>query len=339
MSQLAGVLSGAATIVLTGVLARRVTDDTTALFSAGLVALSPLLIAADGSMMSETPFVPVALGLACTVAVVRERNQLWLWASAGALVAAVTLTRADGLVLFVCLVVPAAVLGRGGRRTRIVRAATAALVAAAVLTPWVARNAIRVHEATIATISSSTAIGGANCDATYSGAAIGAWDFACTHPELSTTLDEHAWSKQNLHDGLRYITGHSSRLPLVVVARLARLSGAWPPTDQAKRETLETRNRHWQMLADLTSPIVVLAGLVGISLMGRRRRRIAPLIGLVASSAIVAVLGYGNTRFRTTAEPALLIGAAYCITAATRKLIRPHPNVDQAAACTSRLSR
>jgi hypothetical protein len=188
------------------------------------------------------------------------------------------------------------------------------LAAAVVLVPWVVRNAVRVDAPTIATVSSGTAIGGANCDATYSGPAVGAWELGCTHPERRSTLDEAAWSRRTLRDGVHYAKSHVARLPVVVAARLARASGAWSPANQAAIEQLETRSRRWQMLVVMSSLVVLVAGVAGVVLLTRRRRPIAALVGLLASSAAVVAFGYGNTRFRAAAEPALLIGVAVCLT-------------------------
>jgi 4-amino-4-deoxy-L-arabinose transferase-like glycosyltransferase len=317
-SQLAGLATGAATIVLTGLLARRITDDATALVSAVLVASSPLLIAVDGSLMSETLFVPLALGIALTSAVARETDRPAPWVLAGVLVALAALTRAEALVLFPCLVLPAAILGQQRPRRRVVNAAVAGAAAMVILVPWVARNAIRVHEPTIATVSSATAVGGANCDATYSGDAIGAWDIACTHPELRSALDEAAFSRRNVRNAADYARGHVTRLPIVLAARIARAAGAWSPSNQARIEQEETRNRRWQTLVVVSGPAVLLAGAFGITLLARRRRPIAVLVGLLTSSAVIVVLGWGNTRFRAAAEPALLIGVAVCLTAFVR---------------------
>ena len=60
--QVAGIATGSTTVALTGVIGRRIVGPWIGLVAAGLVAISPMMIAADGSMMSETLFVPLALG-------------------------------------------------------------------------------------------------------------------------------------------------------------------------------------------------------------------------------------------------------------------------------------
>jgi len=59
VAQSAGGALGTFTVVVAAVLARRLVDDRTALVAAVLVALSPVLVAADGSLVSEALFVPL----------------------------------------------------------------------------------------------------------------------------------------------------------------------------------------------------------------------------------------------------------------------------------------
>ena len=51
-------------------------------------------------------------------------------------------------------------------------------------------------------------------------------------------------------------------------------------------------------------------GIAGFVILRRAKRAIGGLVGLVLMVTTVALTTYGNTRFRTTAEPALLIGVA-----------------------------
>jgi len=324
-AQLAGAVTGGVTVALTGFLARRVADDVTALFAAALAAVSPLLIAVDGSLMSETLFVPLALATALAVSHAVRRPGLGMWVLAGAFTGLATLTRVDGVLLFLCVVAPAAVFGRERIGMRLSQVAVAGAAVVLVVVPWVARNAARVDSATIATVSSGTAIGGANCHDAYYGRALGSWSFACIDTQLRTTLDETRWSARVRDDGARYAVHHLGRVPVVAAARVARVSGLWPPGDQVDRESLETRSRTWQWIVVVTSPFVVAAGIAGLVVLGRRGRgrSIAPLAGLVATSALVALLGYGNTRFRAAAEPALLIGIAALLRAWARALRPP----------------
>jgi hypothetical protein len=218
------------------------------------------------------------------------------------------------LLLVPFVVVPVALRASDGKVVRAVVATSLAVVAAlTVVGPWVVRNAIRLDEPTIATVSSSTAIAGANCPQTYQGDALGSWSFACIHDELRRTLLETKWSARVRRDGANYAADHASRLPIVAGARAARLWSVWDPRDQVDRESLETRSRTWQYLVAWTGAITLALGIWGLVILGRRRRPIGGLVGIAVMATVVAVLTYGNTRFRATAEPALLIGVATLI--------------------------
>src|SRR5690606_10430392 len=64
-------------------------------------------------------------------------------------------------------------------RTRVVTVAVAALAATALVAPWVWRNHRALDVAAVSTLSPTSALAGANCDSTYSGANLGSWDYDC----------------------------------------------------------------------------------------------------------------------------------------------------------------
>jgi 4-amino-4-deoxy-L-arabinose transferase-like glycosyltransferase len=327
-AQLSGVVTGCATVALTGVVGRRIAGAGIGLLAAALAAVSPLLLAADGSLMAETLFVPLALAtLLCALAAARS-PRVGPWIASGALAGLAALTRAEGLLLIPFVVLPVAWRARrdSARRVLLVTAFAGATLVV-VVAPWIVRNAHRVDEPTIANVSSTTAIAGANCHQTYGGDALGSWDFACIRNERRAVLSEARWTSEIRREGLRYARAHASRLPLVGAARVARLWGVWEPRDQVDREHLETRSRSWQYLVAATGIVTLVLGIVGLVLLGRAGRPIEGLLGLLAMVVVVALTTYGNTRFRTTAEPALLIGSA----AALRLVLRRGAHRDTTA--------
>jgi 4-amino-4-deoxy-L-arabinose transferase-like glycosyltransferase len=331
-AQLSGTVTGGATVALTGLVGRRIAGDGVGLLAAALAAVSPLLLAADGSLMSETLFVPLALAtLLCALAAVRTQR-IWPWIAAGACAGLAALTRAEGVLLVPFVVLPVAWRAWRHSAPRVLLAtAVAGATLVLVVAPWIVRNAQRVDEPTIANVSSTTAIAGANCRQTYGGDALGSWDFVCIRNERRAVLTEAQWTSEIRREGLRYARAHASRWPVVAAARVARLWGLWDPRDQVAREQLETRSRNWQYLVAATGVVTLVLGIVGLVRLGRAGRPVEGLVGLVAIVVVVALATYGNTRFRTTAEPALLIGVA----AALRPVLRRVAHRD-AAVTTSR---
>ena len=94
-----GLLIGAVAIVIVGLLGRRAEGERTGLLAAGIAAAYPTLIAADGSLMSETLYgVLVEAGLLAALRLL-DRPSLPMALALGALIGLAALTRARGAAL------------------------------------------------------------------------------------------------------------------------------------------------------------------------------------------------------------------------------------------------
>ncbi len=324
-SQLLGCLTGAATVGLTGLLGRAVVSRAVGLVAAGLVAISPFIIAVDGSLMSETLYLPLVILALLFAARARERPTAWSWILLGATIGLASLARGDALFLIPVVMIPAAILTRDSWRQVLSRIALGLLALAIVVAPWVVRNAIKVDDPSLSTISASAVLAVANCHATYYGRQLGSWSYPCMQPKLGYQMSETAYADKMQRKGINYAMAHVSRWPVVGAARVARVWSFWDPRDLTKREAVETRNRTWQWLVWPASLVTFWLGLAGFWMVRRQRRPIAVLVGPVVMVTSVALLTYGNTRFRAAAEPALLIGVAVVLVAAARRLHRPSP--------------
>ena len=322
-SQLLGCLTGAATVALTGLLGRAVVSRTVGLVAAGLVAVSPFIIAVDGSLMSETLYLPLVILALLFAARARERPTPWSWILLGATIGLASLARGDALFLVPVVMIPAAILTRDSWRQVLPRIALGLLALAVVLAPWVVRNAVKVGDPSLSTISASAVLAVANCDATYYGRQLGSWSSPCMQPKLGFRMSEAAYAEKMRQKGIDFALAHVSRWPVVGAARVARVWGFWDPSDLTKREALETRNQTWQWLAWPASLATFGFGLAGFWILRRRGRPIAVLIAPVVMVTAVALLTYGNTRFRAAAEPTLLIGVAVVLVAGARRLRSP----------------
>src|SRR5262249_47960383 len=147
-----------------------------------------------------------------------------------------------------------------------------------------------------------------------SGVDLGSWNFACIHEERSG-LGEEAYTRSIRSQAIHYIEDHLDRVPIVVAARALRVWGLWNPVDQTRWEALESRNRDWQSFAPGIGLVTLVAGVAGFVLLARQKRPVALLISVLAMVTILAMATNGNTRFRSIAEPALLIGTASVATA------------------------
>lgn len=319
--RLAGLLPGAATLTLVAVLGRRVVSPRVGLLAAALVALSPSLIAVDGSAMSENLTVPLVLAVLLVGHRVLTRGCDLPWVVLlGALCGAAALTRQDLVLLVGLVALPVTVGSRhAGRPGRIGAGVLVIAVAALVVVPWAWRNHQSVGSFTISTLSPSSALAGANCDATYAGADLGSWRFSCVQdatPPPEARADEVAVAEAQREAAIDHATDHLARLPLVAAARQARVWGAWDPRDLARRDAEESRRYGWQLVArplDLATTVVGMVGLVELVRRRRPRGDVLLLWAPVVVAAVSAVVGYGNPRFGAIARPVLLIGVAAVI--------------------------
>jgi hypothetical protein len=125
--------------VLTGLVARRILSPGAALAAAGITAASPLLIAADGSLMAESLFTILVTGAVLAAYVVIARPRVGGWIALGALLGAAALTRTDAPVVAPILVAVVA-WSWGNSRFRVIAEPALAVLAAggvATLRYWV----------------------------------------------------------------------------------------------------------------------------------------------------------------------------------------------------------
>ena len=315
--RLVGALVGAAVVVLLGHLAWRVAGRTAGLVAAGLAAVHPTLVAADGSLMAETlAGALVVVVVLVALRVVRSPGAggalvLGLAIGAGALV------RGEGLLLLVLVGLPVAAVAarRSPDRARTflrVGLPIAAGVVAVVL-PWTVRNTLLFDEVVLISINDSTVLAGANCDESYREPGIGSWSLDCLRHDIGGTEVEDAavWRAQ----GTTYLREHRDRLPAVVAARLARTWGV----REVLAPSAEGRHLGTQTAGNLAWLAVLLpGGVLGAVVLARRRQAVVLwlLLAPVASATAITVLGFGMVRFRHPIELSAVVLTAVAVAAA-----------------------
>lgn len=318
--QLFMAVVGSITPVLTALLAGRVTGRRDVAIGAGLVAaVHPMLFGSDGAIMAETTY--TLLGLLAVLALLRvgEGRARWWAAAAGLAVGLAVLTRGDGLLLLPLVVLPVLLV----RRSRVDRELVAqlAVVGAAallVVTPWVARNAVRFDGHLVLSNNLGSLVNGSNCPETYAGPSIGSWDFRCAYAELPPGTE--ATTSAALRDeGLRYLREHAERLPVVVAARVGRAFGLFHPFQQARAEVNDARVYWTQATGTVLDWVLLPLFAVGVVRLRRRGASVAPLVGPVVLVTLLVAATYGNSRFREVAEPAVVIGAVAALVPRPRR--------------------
>jgi Dolichyl-phosphate-mannose-protein mannosyltransferase len=305
LQRLTGTVFGAGTIAALGLLGRRLAGERAGLLAAGLAAVYPVLIAADGALMSESLFgLLVAVSLLAAYRLV-ESASVGRALVLGALVALAALTRSEALLLLPLLLIP--VLRRPGG----VRAALLAVLAfTVVLTPWTVRNWIVFVQPVIISTNSGSAIAGANCHETYYGDQLGGWRPQCIR---ETPGNEAKHQDEVRDDGVRYARDHLGRLPLVLAVRLARVWNLYDPL-----QLPEGRSARAEKLGVLMFFALVPLAVAGTLVLRRRRVPVWILLTPFVVVSFTALLTYGNQRFREPAELSLVVLAAVAIDALLR---------------------
>ena len=311
--QLAGVVTGAVSIVAIGALGRRVGGSRVGIVAAVLAAASPALIGFDASLMSETLYVPIVAGLLLMTYCAIDRPSARRWIGVGALCGLGALTRGDAVMLFAVLVIPSVLFLRRPWKSRFALGLAAIAGFALLVGPWIARNQAEIGRPTLATLDAGTALAGTNCPEVYRGPMIGFWENNCTLRADDARISEVKRNDRLQRDGINYAFDHVDRWPAVVPVRVLRLWGLWDPITQSRLESVESRNTTWQVITWGTHLVLFGFAVGGFVLMARRHLVWLPLSATIASVTLAAALAYGKQRFLAAAEPALLVAGAFAV--------------------------
>ncbi|HEX8204642.1 MAG TPA: glycosyltransferase family 39 protein [Solirubrobacteraceae bacterium] len=305
--RLLGGAIGTLTVVLIGLLGRRVAGEAAGLIAAVLAAVHPMLWGADVSLMSE-PLYGLLLVAALLLATrVRDRPTARRAAALGAVLGLAALTRGEALALLVLLVAP--LLWRRWRPMAVAFAACVLVVA-----PWTIRNLLVFDAPVLISTNANTVWIGANCDDTYGGQLKGHWSFHCFQP-IRADEDEAEWSVRQRREGLEYVREHAGRLPSVVVARVARTLELWSFGQSLyinANEGRAVKPVRWGIR--MTWALLLLAPF-GVWVLARRGAPLLEMLAPLGLTLLLAVGVYGMTRFRFAAEPSLCILAAASLAA------------------------
>jgi 4-amino-4-deoxy-L-arabinose transferase-like glycosyltransferase len=299
---LTGSFFGAGTIATLGALGRRLAGARAGLLAAGLAALYPTLIAADGALMSESLFgLLVALSMLAAYRLA-DTPTVGRAVALGAVAGLAALTRGEALLLLLLFLVP--VLRRPGG-WRAAAAAVASLVV--VLAPWTVRNWIEFDQPVLIATNGGSAIGGANCEQTYYGSHLGGWTLDCVTKHPGNEADALGEAGE---DGIRYARDHVGRLPVVLAARLGGVWSLYHPF-----QIPEGRSGRVQKLGVVAFFVLLPFAVAGALLLRRRGVAIWILLMPAVAASITALATYGNLRFRESAELSLVVLAAVALDA------------------------
>jgi 4-amino-4-deoxy-L-arabinose transferase-like glycosyltransferase len=229
----------------------------------------------------------------------------------------------DELILMVGLVLlPIAVGGRGRpwrERFRLMGAGVAATVL--VVGPWVGYNLERFSHPVFITDRFGLALATANCDTAWHRPFPGFWSAtSATESVAHVTGDESAQQGPPLRFALRYIGDHIGGLPAQEMFRLGRTFGVYQPSQQVELDSsVEARPHAWVIVGFGMYYAMVLLVPWGAWSLKRRGIPLFPLAAAAIDVVIVALVTYGDTRFRATLDPVIVILASVTIVDAFRR--------------------
>jgi hypothetical protein len=252
-----------------------------------------------------------------------EKPSAGRFALVGGAIGLATLARAEAFMLVGLLVLPLAAWAPkvAGVRARLGRFAMGAGAFVLVVSPWVVANMIRFEEPAVLSTQMGPTLEAAYCEDTFYGHNLGSWSLGCITDwgdRDRSVLDR--LSRQNAMD---YLDEHRDRLPRVLVARVMRTFNLAHVSDQVNFDWFaEARpiNASWAAVGSFW--LLGLAGIVGVVVLRRRGVPSFPLLSTVANVVITVLVFYGSTRFRSPAEPAIVLLAAVAVDATIRRLRR-----------------
>ncbi|WP_426571047.1 ArnT family glycosyltransferase [Aquihabitans sp. McL0605] len=313
--QLATTLLGIATVPLIGLAGREAGGERVGVIAAVIAAIYPHLWYQDGIVWAEASAQAcVALFVLVAYRYVR-RPSLRNLATLGLASALAAMARTELVLLLPLGVIPLALLTQGlPRARRISWAAVAMAVGVAALLPWIAFNLARFDEPTTLSSNLGLTLASANCDSTWYGPTIGYWDFACAQTAgeqaALTGGDPSAVDAQARAEALRYISDNRGRLPAVMAARMGRISGIWSPAQQVRIDVIEHRPKRVAQSGVALWWLVLALALVGVGALRKAKIPSWPAVAPVVVMLIGVATAFASTRYRASAEPAMVVLAA-----------------------------
>jgi dolichyl-phosphate-mannose-protein mannosyltransferase len=306
-------LFGVATVVLIGLLGRRVGDERVGLLAALVAALHPLLIGADVALMSESFYGAVAVAaMLLAFRVIDRPTAAGRWIALGAAGGVAALTRNEGIAFAVVIVVLTMLnVEQAHQRARLQGAALAVGVVLLCAAPWAIRNSIEVPGARGISTNTGATVVGANCPDTYFGDRLGGWAPTCLHLDRwhAGAAPEAEFFNGLARDGFDYARDHPGRWPLVVAARVGRVTSLYAPVSEVRIASNEGRHEMVELTGIGLYYLTLGGGIAGFAVLWRRHAAVGPLLAPVVVAGVVALL-HGNPRVRFAVEPTLVVTSA-----------------------------
>ncbi len=302
---------GAITIFLVGYTAKELFGKGAGIFAAVIVASYPYFWFNDGGVLSEgTAQTTTALTVLLAYRFWQRRtlgSAAWL----GVAIALATLSRAEAILLPVLLMVPMVLWMKGTAwKRRIALILASGLTSVVVLSPWVGYNLSRFAKPVTVSSGFDVTLLSANCPTTYYGPFRAYWAAICVIYKPRVYRDLSLQATIYRKDALDFIKAHKRELPLLVVEREGRTWGFYRPLQNVQLDsTIETKPLNWGRFGLGMLYVLEAFSIFGAFVMRRRKIPVTPLVALIVNVIISTAITFGQSRYRASAEIALVLMA------------------------------
>ena len=312
-------LLGIATLVVIGLVGRRLGGPRAGLLAAAIAGVYPNLWINDSLVMSESLACLIVAGTLLVALRFDERPSVAGTAMLGLLCGLGALTRSE-IALFAVGFAGVAWWRLGwehgpltGGARRLLLPSVIVATSLATMAPWMLYNLGQFENPVLLSTNDGTTLLGANCDSTYYDD-IGGWDIRCLEPVSNeVVLDASERSRQRRQIALEYIGDHPERVPVVVMARVGRLLDVYGLSSLVALDTGEEK-AEWAVWAGVVCWwLLAAAAMVGWRRLGATGEAASARWWLtvpLATVLLITVLFYGAHRIRAPAEPAVVLLAA-----------------------------
>ena len=307
---------GSGAVALGGVVGRDLGGRRVGLIAAALMAVYPNLWMSDGLGLSETLSPVLVLLVLWASYRMWRRPTLRQAAVVGGTLGLAILGRDELALLGLFVFVPLALRRRAGTwRHRIGMLAAGGTVAVVVLGPWVGYNMTRFDTPVFVSDGLGVTLASANCNNTWYGTFTGYWSIQCSlAADTDPGADEAVQGAHEQQVAVTYIGDHLGGLPRISAIRLGRAFGLYRPANQMRLDSyIDGRPLLWCWVG-----LIMYYGFALLAVPGGRalRARGLPVWLLVAVALDVVasvLLTFGQTRYRETLEPVLVLLAGLAI--------------------------
>ncbi|MGH9054909.1 MAG: ArnT family glycosyltransferase [Acidimicrobiales bacterium] len=316
---------GTCAVALAAVAGRDIAGRGAGVLAAFGVAFYPNIWMSDSLGMSETLSPVVVLLVVWAAYRMWRRPTAGRAAVLGVAIGFAALARDELALLGVFVLLPLAVGGRGRRwsqRARLLGAG--ALAVAVVIGPWIAFNTVRFSRPVLISDRFGVALASANCDESWHGPAPGYWSMPCAEAAVARVHGgEPAHDAAALRRALSYVDAHLSGLPTVEYERLGRTFGFYRPLGQIRLDSfVGGEPLSWAFVGLGMYYCLAALAIPGAWALRRRRVPIFPLVAVGADVVVAVLVTYGQTRFRSSLEPVLVLLASVAVSELVSRVSR-----------------